>query len=1125
MRVLPLSEELTSWLTGLGLGEYSEVFAENAIDFRALPALTEQDLEHLGLKLGHRRILQQAVAELTRAKPEVLPEQNDDEASLVVALGDAERRQLTVMFCDLVGSTELSQKLDPENLRDVIRAYQDTCRDTLERHDGFIARYMGDGVLAYFGYPVAQEDDAERALRAGLDVVESIREGLSEVAQSNGVDLAVRVGIATGHTVVGDLIGEGASQESLVVGETPNLATRMQELAGPNEVVATPSTRRLAGAVFSYEDLGLQSVKGITEPVRPWRVVGELRIASRFEAAHDKYLTPLIGREEEMSMLLRRWEKAKAGEGQVVLISGEAGIGKSRLVAALFESATPDPRFELKFQCSPNHNDRALHPVIAQLASAAEIGSQEDDQERLEKLRLWLCEWDTDLEQDLPYLAALMSISTTECAPPSEVLPNQQRQRTLAALIKYVNKRCAQRPVLCAFEDVHWIDPTTLEWLDQLVDRAEALSIMLMVTFRPEFTPSWIGAANTRLIAVGRITRMESQAVVTAVSGESTLPQSVVTDIVSKTDGVPLFVEEVTRTVLERRRANRKAEEVGQFEVPSTLHDSLMSRLDRLGASKETAQLGAAIGRDFSYELIATVSNLDGEGLREALTSICDSGLIDCRGAAPDARYTFKHALVQDAAYQSLLKKTRQQYHRRIAMALEKHFPTTKDNEPELLAYHYTESRDHEKAIAYWHAAGKQALGLSANEEAVRHFDRALSLLAAVNDGQSREELECELQLARGAALTGLKGYAHEDVHQAYTRAASLCEPNRRPLQLFTALRGLWNCHNMRLELEDGRALAVRLMSLAEKTQDRLRLLMANRVLGTSYFTNGELRNASRYFEQGVLIHGADIHRSCILEYGEDPGLWCYTYAAWASDWLGNRDRAFGMMAEGLALAEALPSRYTLSYVLANAALFYQYRNDLRRTREYAEQALTVASEQGSAQQLAIAEAHLGWVTAAEGNPNAGIAQIARALDSWRNLGGKSLSPHFLTLLADACMRAGRLEEAVVALDEADDIVTRTSHRSYEVQIHRQRAAVLEAFGDERLDEAEQAYLRAIEVAHWQGTLTLELRSAIGLTRLLQRARKSPDVKKILTPIYEQFTEGHDTSDLIEASELLNLSG
>ncbi|NCF82204.1 MAG: AAA family ATPase [Proteobacteria bacterium] len=1043
----------------------------------------------------------------------------------------AERRQLTVMFCDLVGSTQLARKLDPEDLRDVTRAYQDACTAVLERYDGFVARYMGDGVLAYFGYPRAHEDDAERAVRAGLGVVEAVQALNSGIAREYEVELAVRVGIATGPTVVGDLVGEGASQESIVVGETPNLAARLQELAGPNEIVVAPNTRRLSGGGFGYEELEPQSLKGFAEALRPWRVLSELHVESRFEAIRGRYLTPLVGREEEIMILERRWERAKGGEGQIALISGEPGIGKSRLTETLIDQISGDPHIRLRYQCSPHHINSVLHPVIDQLVQAAGIDPQESGDKKLEKLRRWASEWSVEVDEDLPCVASLLAISREERFSPPELHPRQQRERTLAVLMKQITNLCGRQPVLCIFEDAHWIDPTTLEWLDRLVEQAEELPLLVVVTFRPEFVPSWIGAAHSTLLAIGRITRVDSRTIVETVVAGNALPETLVTEIVSKTDGVPLFVEELTRTVLDRHRiqssthSSAEPEVISDLEVPATLHDSLMSRLDRLDSAKELAQVGAAIGREVSHELIAAVSRLDEGSLDKALTAICDSGLVDCRGTPPDARYAFKHALVQDTAYQSLLKRTRQRYHGRIARVLEERFPATKVSEPELLAHHYTEARDENKAIEYWHAAGKQAMGLSANEEAVRHYERALSLLPSLGDGRVQEELECDLQLARGAALTGLKGYSHEEVRQAYLRAAHLCERTQQPKRLFTALRGLWNCHNMRAELEDGRALAVKLMSLAEESQDRTHLLIANRVMGTSHITLGELETANHYLEQGVEIYDRDMHRSCILEYGEDPGLWSYVYAAWTSDWLGHRDRALRQMTQALTLAEALPSRYTLSYVLACAALFYQYRYDLPRTREYAERAAAVSEEQGVAQQLAWASVHLGWVTAAEGNPLAGIAQIRAGLKSWRAMGGQAALPHFLTLLADACRRANRTDEGIAALDEAEEIVKHTAHRTYEVEMHRQRAELLKTLEDDRSDEAEQAYLRAIEAARWQRARTLELRAAIGLTRLLRSQDRLREAHQVLAPVYQTFTEGRDSSDVVEARELLHTVG
>jgi len=835
----------------------------------------------------------------------------------------------------------------------------------------------------------------------------------------------------------------------------------------------------------------------------------------------------MIGRDEEMEILRRRWQRARNGKGQVVLVSGEPGIGKSRLGEAFVDDVKNSPHFLLRYQCSPHHVNSAFHPIIDQLVQSASIDLNDHDQEKLEKLQEWIGQWSEHVDEDLPYLASLFSLSSEEFACPVDLHPDQQRKRTLNILSKQVAKISEKWPVMCLFEDVHWSDPTTLEWLDMLVDRAERLRVLILVTFRPEFSPSWIGKAHTTLLVVGRFARDDVRKMIRAVIGESRLPADVLSEIEGKTDGIPLFIEELSRSVLERGRVTSSLgseTEVlsgAELRVPATLHDSLMSRLDHLGKGKEIAQIGAVIGREFSHELLAAISSWNEESLQDALSKLCDSGLVERRGTPPDLKYMFKHALVQDTAYQSLLKRTRQAFHRRIAETLEKHFPVTRSNEPELLAHHYTEAADDEKAMLYWHAAGMQSLGFSANEEAVRHFDRALSNVDSLEPSRERDEMECDLLLRRGAALTGLKGYGHEDVVSAYSRAARLCEQTQQPKQLFRALRGLWNGHNMRLDLEAGSKLAARLMALAEESQDRIQLLIANRAMGTSHITRGDVEAARTYLDRGVKIYDRDAHRPCILQIGEDPGLWCYVYSAWAIDWLGYRDRALGRTTEAIALAETLPSRYPLSYVLACAALFYQYRRDVQHTREFAERTAALSEEQGNAQQLAWATVHLGWVEAVQGNPDSGVTQIRQGVDSWRAISGQAALPHFLTLLADACRRAGLIDEGFAAIEEATDIVKRTMHRTYEVEVHRQRAELLMFCRNADKEDAEQAFLDAIEVARWQKTRTLELRAALGLARLWQTRQKLADARQLIARVYEGFTEGRDTLDLREAKAFL----
>ncbi len=622
-------QQIADWLENLGLGQYAQRFAENDINFSILSDLTDQDLKELGVSsLGHRRQLLRAIAELTNVeKNEPTPAVAAATAVFPQSHDVAERRQVTVMFSDLVGSTALSARIDPEDLREVISAYQKCVAETVRRFGGFVAKYMGDGVLVYFGYPQADEDDAERAVRAGLQLVATVGD-----LKTTRAPLQTRVGIATGLVVVGDLVGSGEAQERGIVGETPNLAARVQGLAEPNSVVIAESTRKLLGNLFEFEDLGARDLKGIAGPVRAWTALRPSGVESRFEALHASGLTELVGREEELELLLRRWSKAKTGEGQLVLLTGEAGIGKSRLTAALLEKLTGEPHTRLRYFCSPQHTDSALYPVISQMQRAAGFVHDDTAQARLDKLDAELAQTSTSI-QEAALFAEMLSLPNDGRYPTLELAPEQRRQKTMEALIAQTEVLTRQNPVLMIFEDAHWTDPTSLELFDRAMDRIASLRVLLIVIFRPEFAPPWIGRPHVTALTLNRLAEREISAMIDRVVGNKLLPASVRQDIIERTDGVPLFVEEMTKAVLEAESEGAAKRAIGVVPspvraVPASLHASLMARLDRLGPAKEAAQVGGAIGREFSYSLLAAVMDEREVELNSALDRLIAAGLL-----------------------------------------------------------------------------------------------------------------------------------------------------------------------------------------------------------------------------------------------------------------------------------------------------------------------------------------------------------------------------------------------------------------------------------------------------------------------------------------------------------------
>jgi class 3 adenylate cyclase len=864
--------DIGAWLRGLGLERYEQAFLDNDITPTVLPELTDQDLKDLGVSLGHRRLLLKALRALSEDQAGQSPAPTSEQPSSrpePTPRSEAERRQLTVMFVDLVGSTELSERLDPEDMGAIIRAYHNCCTEVIQRWDGHIAKFLGDGVLTYFGYPRAHEDDSERAIRAGLALVEAI----GKLAVSMGSPITARIGIATGLVV--DLVGEGAAQEETVVGETPNLAARLQALAEPNTVVIGPVTRRLAGGFFAYADLGSHRLRGFSTPIQAWRVMGTIKAETRFEAAHTAFLTPFVGREQEIALLMDRWGEAKEGEGQVVLISADPGMGKSRITQVLRERLREESHTRLRYQCSPHHRNSTLYPIIDQLEGAARFETGETAESKLDKLETLLVQSATNFEEVVPLFAALLSIPTGARYPALDLSRQRQKERLLEVLTDQLAGLAVHQPVLFIFEDEHWIDPTSLELLDLIVDRVQKLPVLVVVTFRPEFAPPWTRYPHVTLHSLNRLTRKQVEIIAENTSGRKCLPSEVLDQIVIKTDGVPLFVEELTKTILESELI---VEQDGKFilsgplpafAIPSTLQDSLMARLDRLAPVKEVAQVGAVIGREFSHELLAAVWP-DPE-LENSLTRLLRSELIFRRGVPPQATYVFKHALVQDAAYATLLRSNKRRLHARVAEVLQSRFSGKVEAEPEVLAHHYTKAGLTDKAITYWLLAGQRATERSANVEAISHLSKGLELLAAQPDTPERAEQELMLQISLAIPLTAARGYAAPETASAYTRARELCTMLGDTRQLFPAMYGEWVFHMVKAHQDEAKRVAEEFLRVAEQHGARDGIVVAHRTLGLSLLNLGQLAAGREQMEQVVTLYEPEAHRSLAFRYGQDP--------------------------------------------------------------------------------------------------------------------------------------------------------------------------------------------------------------------------------------------------------------
>ena len=1042
-------------------------------------------------------------------------------------LPDAERRQLTVLFCDLVGSTALSSQLDPEDYRDVVQVYQEASATVIQRLDGYIAQYLGDGLLVYFGYPQAHEDDAQRAVHAGVGIVEAIGTLNARLESRHGVRLAVRLGIHTGLVVVGE-IGGGSRQENLALGETPNVAACLQGLAAPDTVAISAATFRLVRGYFTAQDLGVHSLKGVTAAMQVYRILGESAAQSRLDIAGATGLTPLVGRESEVTLLLERWTHSRDGRGQVVLLRGEAGIGKSRLVEALREHVIGEGATRIAFRCSPYHQNSALYPVIDHLQRFLEWQRDDAPETKLDRLEQVLQTYRLPLEEVVPLFAALLSVPLLERYPPLHLTPQRQRQKTQEALIAWLLEEAERRPVLAAYEDLHWADPTTLELLGLLLDQASTARMLTLLTCRPEFQPPWATRTHLTQITLGHLNRVQIAQMVAQLTDGKALPVEVVEQVIAKTDGVPLFVEELVKMILD---SSLVREEAGRYvltgplllAIPATLHDSLMARLDRLGGARALVQFAAVLGREFTYEVLQAVSPLDDATLQHSLRQLVEAELVYQRGLPPRATYVFKHALIQEAAYQSLLKRTRQQYHHRIAQMLEHRFPEIVETQPELLAHHYTEARLPAQAAAYWHRAGQQAVWRSAHLEAIAHLTRGLEVLQAVPDTPARVQQELAFHLALCAPLQAVKGIAAPEVLHAYTQAYVLCQQVGEAAQLAQVLWGLYAVHHTRAEWQTAWKLGEQLLALAQRLQDPEILLEAHRALGGASFFLGQFAAARTYMEQGLTLYNSHQYRSHTFLYSQNPkGQFLAVLAL--SQWVcGYPDQARRYSDELLAFTQELATPHDLTYALTVAAALQQFRRDEPGVQARVEAAIALATEHGFALWRAYATILQGWALAIQGQETEGIAHIRQGLAAFQATGAAWWRPYFLTLLAEAYGTARQIQEALDVLTEALTTVQKTGERLYEAELHRLTGELLltrDSTG-QKWEEAEQRFEEALTIARRQHARSLELRAAMSLSRLWQRQGKRREASQLLAEIYGWFTEGFDTADLQDAKALL----
>jgi TOMM system kinase/cyclase fusion protein len=1040
---------------------------------------------------------------------------------------DAERRQLTVLFCDLADSTRLAQQLDPEVLREVVRLYQATCVQVIHSFDGHVAQYLGDGLLVYFGYPRAHEDDAQRAVRSGLGLLAAMEKVNQALAAERGVQLMVRVGIHTGLVVVGEM-GGGGRHEHLALGDTPNVAARLQSLAHPDTVVISEATSRLVRGFFTLHDRGTQTLKGVDTPVRVHQVMGESVAQSRLDAAGATGLTPLVGRELEVTLLQDRWAQSRGGLGQVVLLTGEAGIGKSRLVRALTESVADEHTPRLTLRCSPYHTNSALHPVIEHLQRLLQWHRDDPSATRLAILERAVQAAHLPVDEVVPLVAALLSLPLTAQYPPLSLSPQRQKQKTREALVAWLLAEAAQQPVLAVWEDLHWADPSTLELLEELLQQVPAARLLLVMTCRPEFRPVWTPHSCVTLLTLTRLTGIQVEEMVARVTGGKALPAELVRHIVTKTDGVPLFVEELVKTIVEAGLVKEEVEgyvlngPLPPLAIPATLQDALMARLDRLSPVKDLAQLAAVLGREFGYNTLRAVAGVDEATLQHGLEQLVDAELLYQRGAPPQATYVFKHALIRDAAYESLLRSTRQQYHQRIALVLEAQFPETAALQPELLAQHYTEAGLNAQAVPYWRQAGQRAIERSAHVEAIAHLTRGLEVLATLPDTPERARRELDLQLTLGPAWMVIKGWSDRGAERIYTRARELCQRTGENPELFPALWGLWLFYAGRGELGTARELGEQLLVLAERGHDPMLVVQARHALGPTLFWLGDLAEAQPRLAQGVERYGPEQHAASLRYGGHDPGVCCGTYGAWTLWARGYPDQALQQQLKALRLAQELAHPYTLASTLHFTAWLHQFRREGHAVQARLDAALPIVREHGFVQLMAEAQILRGWALAVQGDVEAGSAQMREGLSAWEAMGVELYRACQLLHLCDIHVAAGRPEAGRRILTEARAAVPRGETRFYEPELARLEGELLLALSPDRGDEAAHCFEQALTTARRQRGKSLELRAALSLSRLWRRRGDDGQARDLIAKIYGEFTEGFGTTDLQEARALLD---
>jgi predicted ATPase/class 3 adenylate cyclase len=1041
---------------------------------------------------------------------------------------EGERKQVTVMFCDMEGFTQFTEKLGPEEAYGIMDKIYELLIHKVHDYEGTVNEMTGDGIMALFGAPIALEDAPQRAIRSAMAIhreIAKFSDGIKK--EKEGIPaLKMRVGIHSGPVVVGTL-GNNLRVEFKAVGDTVNLASRVEGLAEPGTTYVTEDTFKISEGLFRFEALGKKRVKGKEEPVKVYRVIAPSTMRTRFDVSAERGLAPFVGRERELELLLDGFERSKEGRGQGFSIVSEAGIGKSRLLYELRKAVANEDMTFLEGRCLSYSKGVAYHPVIDILKANFDIMEGDGDLEIREKAKRGLKIIGADEASTLPYLLELLSVkdSGIDEIPLS---PEAKKDRIMEAVKRITLKGSEIRPLILAYEDLHWVDKSSEDVLKYVLESIPGARVLMIFTYRPEFVHTWGAKSYHSQLNLNRLSNRESLALVAYLLGTEEIDRDLEELILEKTEGVPFFIEEFIKSLQDLKIIERKdnkyriTKDTKEATIPATVQDVIMARVDSLPEGvKAFLQTVSAVGREFSYDLTKRVTGLTEQELLSHLSVLKDSELLYERGIYPQSTYIFKHALTQDATYQSLLKSTRQKYHRKIAQVLEKNFPDTMETQPELLAHHYTEAGLNEQAVGYWHQAGKRATQRSANVEAINHLSKGLEVLMTLPDTLERARQELDLQITLGPVFMAVKGFASLDTERAYARARELCQQVGETPQLFPVLHGLCRFHMVRAEFQAMRELAEQLFSLAQRVQDPALLLEAHRLMGQTMFWLGEMASAREHLEQGITLYDPQQHRSHAFLYGQDPGVMCRSFVAWPIWVLGYPDQALQSIHEALNLAQEVAHPFSLPFALVAAAIVHQFHREAQAVQEGAEAVIAVSTEQGFPYWLTYGTILRGWALTAQGEGAEGIAQMRQGLVARRAMGAELLRPYFLSLLAEAYGKVGQIEEGLTVLNEALDTVNKTEERYWEAELYRRKGELLLMQQGQKVGEAEECFRKALEIARRQQAKSLELRAAMSLSRLWQQQGEQEVAHQLLAEIYGWFTEGFDTADLKEAEVLL----